>query len=90
MSEPVEFEELVARLARSSRLSERETARLVEEVLAFLDDSVEQFVRRRHHELQREGLRNPQIYRQLAQEVSRRRFRAEPITLRQIRRLVYG
>jgi hypothetical protein len=90
MSDPTGLEELIARLARSSRLSERETTHLVGEVLAYLDDSVEQFVRRRHHELQREGLRNPQIYQRVAQEAALRRFRAGALSTRQIRRLVYG
>jgi hypothetical protein len=90
MSDLGGFEDLIARLARSGRLSEREATHLVAEVLAYLDDSVEQFVRRRHRELQREGLRNPQIYRQVAQEAAQLRFRAEALSARQIRRLVYG
>ncbi|HWW19255.1 MAG TPA: hypothetical protein VNZ06_00495 [Steroidobacteraceae bacterium] len=90
MSDLAGFEDLIARLARSSRLSERETTHVVEEVLAFLNDSIEQFVRRRHRELQREGLRNPQIYLRVAQEALQRRFRTEALSTRQIRRLVYG
>jgi hypothetical protein len=90
MSDLAGFEDLIARLARSGRLGEREARHLVEEVLAYLDDSVEQFVRRRHRELQREGLRNPQIYQQVAQEAAQLRFRAEALSTRQIRRLVYG
>jgi hypothetical protein len=90
MSDLSGFEELIARLSRSSRMSERETGHLVGEVLAYLDDSLEQFVRRRHRELQREGLRNSQIYRRVAQEASQRRFRADVLSTRQIRRLVYG
>jgi hypothetical protein len=90
MTDLAGFEDLVARLGRSTRLSERETTHLVEEVLAYLDDSLEQFVRRRHGELQREGLRNPQIYQRVAEEAARRRFRADALSARQIRRLVYG
>jgi hypothetical protein len=90
MSELAGFEELIARLAQSSRLTERETTHLVGEVLAYLDDSLEQFVRRRHRELQRGGLRNPQIYERVAEEAVQRRFRAEPLSARQIRRLIYG
>lgn len=90
MSDLRGFEELIERLSRSSRLSERETIHLVEEVLAYLGDSLEQFVRRRHMELQREGLRNPQIYERVAQEAALRPFRAESLSPRQIRRLIYG
>jgi hypothetical protein len=90
MSDLSGFEELITRLSRSSRMSERQTGHLVEEVLAYLDDSLDQFVRRRHHELQREGLRNSQIYQRVVQEASQRRFRADVLSTRQIRRLVYG
>ncbi len=37
MSEPSEFEDLVAYLVRTTRLSEPEAVRLVDEVLSFLD-----------------------------------------------------
>jgi hypothetical protein len=90
MSDLAGFEDLIARLAVSSRMSERQTAHLVEEVLAYLDDSLEQFVQRRHRELQHQGLRNPEIYQRIAHEVVTRRFRAEALSARQIRRLVYG
>ena len=90
MSDLPGFEELVERLTRSSRLSAREAAHLVDEVLAFLDDSVEQFVRRRHQELQREGINNCEIYDQVAQEAASLRFRVPGLSARQIRRLVYG
>jgi hypothetical protein len=90
MSDLHGFEELVERLSRRSRLNVREAGHLVDEVLAFLDDSVEQYVRRRHRELQREGLSNPEIFRQVAVEATQRRFRAPELTARQIRRLIYG
>jgi hypothetical protein len=90
VSELAGLEDLIARLALSGRLSERQTAHLVEEVLAYLNDSLEQFVQRRHRELQRQGLRNPQIYQQIAHEAAKRRFRADALSTRQIRRMVYG
>ena len=90
MSDLPGLDELVERLTRSSRLNAREAAHLVDEVLAFLDDSVEQFVRRRHQELQREGINNADIYCQVAREAASLRFRAPPLSARQIRRLVYG
>jgi hypothetical protein len=90
MSDLMGFEELVARLTQISRLSQRETSHLIGEVLAYLDDSLEEFVRRRHGELQREGLRNEQIYERLALETAQRRFRVDALSARQLRRLVYG
>jgi hypothetical protein len=83
-------EALLERLTLTGRLSKREAVHLVGEVLAFHGDSLEQFVQRRHRELQREGLQNAQIYRCLAAEVAARRFRVEAPSERQLRRLIYG
>jgi hypothetical protein len=90
MSDAVELPDLVAYLARTSRLTNAEIARLVAEVLAFLDESAEEFIRRRHRELQHEGYANAQIFSRLGEETARRRFRAPAYTARQIRRIVYG
>ena len=90
MSDPEALEELVSHLARTSRLSPQEARHLVEEVLSFLTDTPENFVRRRHRALQAAGWANAGIYAQLAAELSHWRFRAPPYTERQIRRLIYG
>src|SRR5579871_5795214 len=55
VAEPFVLDELVERLTQTTRLSEREARHLVGEILAFLDEPVERFARRRHGELQREG-----------------------------------
>jgi len=90
MSDPEELQELIAYLVRTSRLSAPEAQRLVAEVVSFLHETPEAFVRRRHLVLQAEGLSNADIYLQLATELSRWRFRAPTYTARQIRRIIYG
>jgi thioesterase domain-containing protein len=90
MSDLGDLEELIDHLARTSRLTPREAARVVDEVLEFLGETPEAFIRRRHYALQAEGLSNPAIFAQLAEEVARRRFRAPRYTARQIRRIIYG
>jgi hypothetical protein len=90
MSNPEELQDLVAYLTRTSRLSGEEVRRVVQEVLGFLDETPEDFVRRRHRALQAEGLSNASIYVRLAAELSAWRFRAPEYTERQIRRLIYG
>jgi len=90
MSEPAEFEDLVSYLVRTTRLSPAEAARLVDEVLAFLDERPEEFVSRRHRALQGEGLSNSAIFAQLAAELERWRFRAPQYSERQLRRMIYG
>jgi hypothetical protein len=90
MSDPTELEELVAHLVRTSRLTPPEAAKLVDEVLWFLAEQPEDFVRRRHLRLRQEGLPNSAIFERLAAELARWRFRAPAYTARQIRRMIYG
>jgi hypothetical protein len=90
MSDLGDLEELFDYLARTSRLSSAEAARVVNEVLAYLGETLETFIRRRHHALQAEGLSNQEIFDRLAREVSQRRFRAPELSTRQIRRIIYG
>ena len=90
MSDLTELDDLIAYLVRTTRLNAPEAARLVDEVLAYLGEQPEDFIRRRHAELQRQGRSNPEIFAQLAREVGVRRFRAPAYSERQIRRIVYG
>ncbi|HXO90949.1 MAG TPA: hypothetical protein VN849_09195 [Stellaceae bacterium] len=90
MSEPIEFEDLVAYLVRTTRLSEPEATRLVDEVLSFIDERPEEFVCRRHRALQGEGLSNSEIFARLSAELARWRFRAPVYSERQLRRMIYG
>ncbi|MFI5029082.1 MAG: hypothetical protein ACHQPH_00105 [Reyranellales bacterium] len=84
------MEDLLEYLARTTRLERREAERLIDEVLSFLAEQPETFVRRRHLELQRQGLANETIFARLGQELARRRFAAPAYTRRQLRRIVYG
>ncbi|HTW75415.1 MAG TPA: hypothetical protein VMD56_10905 [Steroidobacteraceae bacterium] len=90
MSELGELEELAGYLARSSRLSLTEARRLLQEVLGFLQETPESFVRRRHRALQSEGLSNSVIFQRLSAELSAWRFRAPAYSQRQLRRMIYG
>ena len=85
-----DLEELVGYLARSGSLTPSQAARLVDDVLAYLGETVEEFVRRRHAELQRGGAANRDIFERIGAELGGRRFRAAPLSERQIRRLIYG
>src|ERR1700760_4252948 len=89
-AEPNDLEDLLEYLARTSRLERREAERLLDEVLSFLAEQPETFVRRRHLELQRQGLATERIFARLEQELARRRFAAPAYTRRQLRRIVYG
>lgn len=84
------LDELIEHIAGTTRLSHGEAERVVYEVLAYFSESAEQFITRRHAELQAEDHKNPAIFAQIAAEMRDRRFAAPTLTERQIRRLIYG
>jgi hypothetical protein len=85
-----DYQPLVDHLARTTGLDDARARRVLDDVLAYLGEDLGAFVRRRHAELVREGLRNEAIYAGLAREVAGRRFAVPPQSARQIRRLIYG
>ena len=82
--------DLIEHLGRLSGLETDRLARLVDEVTAYFSESIEEFVVRRHRELQAEALRNEAIFERIEAELRARRFAAPSLTTRQIRRLIYG
>jgi hypothetical protein len=82
--------ELVERVAASAGLSAAEAARVIEDVVAFHAEPVEEYVRRRHAQLKTYGARNPQIFARIAEELAGRVVAAPRLTERQLRRIVYG
>ena len=90
MLEASDLDDLTAYVARSSGLDPAQARRIVDDVLSYLSESPEDFVRRRHAGLLRLGRRNPEIYPLIAEELALRRFPAPRWSLRQIRRVIYG
>jgi hypothetical protein len=89
-SEPDLFDAGVERLVRSTALDEPQARRVAEDVTSWFSETVDELVQRRHRELQRQGLANEQIFARIAVEVEAWRFRATPLSARQLRRIVYG
>ncbi len=83
-------EDLLEHLARTTSLGPSEAARVVADVLAYFSESVEEYVRRRHSELQARGLTNERIFERVALELPQRRVRPAGLSARQLRRIVYG
>jgi hypothetical protein len=81
---------LVTHLAASAGLAPGTARRLIDDVLAFHAETLEEYVVRRHAELAGGGSKNPDIFSRIQAEVAARPFRVGPCTLRQIRRIVYG
>jgi hypothetical protein len=84
------FADLCEHLARTTRLSHPEAERVVAEVLAYFAEPLDVYVARRHAELRKDELKNPDIYARIREELGERRFAAPVLTERQIRRMVYG
>ena len=81
---------LVAHLVAGTGLTATEAARVVQDVLAFHAEPLENYVRRRHAELKTYGARNDEIFARLAGELTDRVVAAPRLSERQLRRLVYG
>jgi hypothetical protein len=90
MQDQTDLEDLVAHLARSSRLDPSMARRLIDDVLSYLDEEPQAFVRRRHSALLKLGFRNAEAFGRIREELERRRFPAPAWSLRQLRRIVYG
>jgi hypothetical protein len=82
--------ELIERIAISTGLSPAEAARVVEDVVAFHAEPVEDYVRRRHAQLKVYGAKNPEIFARIATELRGRVVAAPGLSERQLRRIVYG
>jgi hypothetical protein len=83
-------DDLLVHLTRTTSLSAGEAARVVADVLAYFAEPAEDFVRRRHAELRAAGLTNDQIFERVAAELPQRRVAPPELSLRQLRRIVYG
>lgn len=83
-------EDLVDHLVRSTALPRGEAARVVLDVLAYFDETTEEFVRRRHRELQAGGAVNTEIFDRITAELPHRAVAPPELSLRQLRRIVYG
>ncbi|MGW5736947.1 MULTISPECIES: hypothetical protein [Streptomyces] len=83
-------DDLVDHLTRSTPLQRGEALRVIQDVLAYFDETTEAFVRRRHRELQGQGLLNAAIFQQISADLEYRAVAPPELTLRQVRRIIYG
>ncbi|MEU7646718.1 MULTISPECIES: hypothetical protein [Streptomyces] len=83
-------DDLVDHLTRSTPLQRGEALRVIQDVLAYFDETTEDFVRRRHRELQGQGLLNAAIFEQISADLAYRAVAPPELSLRQLRRIIYG
>lgn len=63
---------------------------LVEDLSEYFSGNVQEFIQKRHKQLHSEGNKNNEIYLQIQSELTERRFASPEMSLRQIRRAIYG
>jgi hypothetical protein len=81
---------LLSHVMAGTGLSEPEASRVIEDVIAFHREPVEDVVRRRHAELKTYGVKNADIYTRLRAELAERVVAAPDLSERQLRRMIYG
>ena len=84
------IDDLLDHLVRTTALSRDQAAGIVAEVLTYFNEPLETFVRRRHRELQADGMANAAIYLRISHDLKFWRIAAPPTSERQIRRIIYG
>jgi hypothetical protein len=82
--------ELIDRVAGSAGLTQAEAARVVQDVLAWYREPVEDYVRRRHAQHHLYGRRNAEVFELIAAELAGRLVAPPRLSQRQLRRIVYG
>jgi hypothetical protein len=90
VQEQFPYGELVEYLTRTCPLSAAQAARVIADVLGYFSEQPEEYIRRRHRELKALGLTNDRAFEQIAAELPHQRYAAPKLTLRQLRRVVYG
>lgn len=85
-----ELDGLLEHLQRTTAIGPGEARRVVDDVLAWCAEDTQAFVRRRHRELRAQGVANTGAFERIACELATRRVAAPRLSLRQIRRVIYG
>jgi hypothetical protein len=92
MPEPVVSvpQDLVRYLTASTGLPQLTAVRVIADVATYFNETIEEFVRRRHAELKQRQRKNDEIWPMIAAELDQRRFAPPALSERQLRRMVYG
>ena len=83
-------QDLARYLAASTGLLQPTAVRVIADVATYFSETVEDYVRRRHAELQARQRKNDEIWPLIAAELGQRRFAAPALSERQLRRIVYS
>jgi hypothetical protein len=86
----ISFSDFKQYITDSFAIDGKEFDRLLDEIHSYYQLEVKDYVQQRHHQLKKKGLGNTEIYSLIQKEVEKRRFAAEDLSIRQIRRIIYG
>jgi hypothetical protein len=90
MDESQSPQDLVRHVARSTGLDEATASRVVADVMEYFGQTVGDYVIKRHEGLKNRNRKNDDIWPLIVTELTARRFKAEELSERQLRRIVYG
>jgi hypothetical protein len=90
MDESQSPQDLVRHVARSTGLDEATASRVVADVMGYFGQTVGDYVIKRHEDLKNRNRKNDDIWPLIVTELTARRFKAEELSERQLRRIVYG
>jgi hypothetical protein len=82
-------QDLARYLAASTGLPQPTAVRVIADVATYFNETVEDYVRKRHAELQARERKNDEIWPLIVAELGQRRFAAPVLSERQLRRIVY-
>jgi len=77
-------------LADRYGLDETELAKLLDDVWLFTQETPAAYALRRHEECRKAGVTNERSFELIRGEVAAGRFAAPPLSLRQVKRIIYG
>jgi hypothetical protein len=83
-------QDLIRHVARSTGLDEATASRVVADIIAYFGQTTEEYVIERHNDLKSRNRKNDDIWPLIMDELKSRRFKAEELSERQLRRIVYG
>ena len=83
-------QDLVRHVAMSTGLDEATATRVVADVMAYFGQTVEEYVVQRHENLKSRNRKNDEIWPLIMDELKTRRFTADGLSERKLRRMVYG
>ncbi len=90
MSKIILDEQLKNYLLSAYPIDESLLDHIVDDLSEYFSSDVNDFINKRHQQLHNIGMKNEQIYLKIQKELKEKRFIGPDMSLRQIRRVIYG